>query len=139
MENQSGASRILRADALLNGAVGLLLMAGTWDALYNVLDLPHRGPALLAQLGGAGLVAFAYLLWIAPRSPDLARPIARAAAVANGLGAVIIVAWLIFRDKAHLGVGTQGIVELLVLAVVLAGLAVVQARIARAPGRPAGE
>ena len=137
MENDIRGGSILRVDAVLTGVVGVLFMSRTWDALYNFLDLPHQGPALLTQLGGAGLVAFAYLLWVGARSPALARPVAGAAAVANGLGAVIIAAWLIFRDKVHLGIGTQGVLELLVAAVALAALAVAQARIARGPAGPA--
>jgi hypothetical protein len=124
----------LRLDALLTGAVGVLLMSGTWDALYAALDLPHRGPALLAQLGGAGLLGFAYLLWVAPRNMEMARAVALAAAVVNGLGALIIAAWLIFRTNSQLAVGTQGAVEFAIAAVVLAALAIAQARIASAPG-----
>jgi hypothetical protein len=132
------AGGVLRLHALLTAAAGVLLLSGTWDALYSVLDLPHRGPALLAQLGGAGLLALAYLLWIAPRSLELARTVALPVAVASGMGAVIIAAWLIVRTNTQLAIGTQGVVELAVAAVTLAALAVADARIAALPGESSG-
>jgi hypothetical protein len=124
------AGRVLRLDAALTAALGVLLILGTWDGLYFALDLPHLGPALLAQLGGAGLLGLAYLLWIAPRSPEMARAIALAVAVVNALGAVIIAAWLVVRSKEEMYIGTQGFLELVVATVVLAVLAAAQARIA---------
>lgn len=124
----------MRLDAALTAALAVLLLSGTWDALYAALDLPHRGPALLVQLGGAGLLGFAYLLWVAPRSLEMARAVALAAAVAGALAALIIAAWLIFRTNAQLAVGTQGAVELAATAIVLALLAIAQMRIAGLPG-----
>ena len=126
------ADRVLRLDAVGTAALGVLLILGTWDALYEALDLPHLGPALLAQLGGAGLLGLAYLLWIAPRSPEMARAVALVAAVVNGLAAVIIALWLIVRTPEEMYIETQGFVELLAVAVVLAILAGAQARVASA-------
>jgi hypothetical protein len=127
---------------VLTAAIAVLLLSGTWDALYAALDLPHRGPALLTQLGGAGLLGFAYLLWVAPRSLEMARAVALAAAVAGALASMVIAAWLILRTNAHLAVGTQGAVELAIAAVVLALMAIAQMRIvalregATAPATP---
>ena len=53
------------------------------------------------------------------------------AAGANAGAALIIAAWLIFRGKIDLEVGTQGIVELVIAAVVLGVLALAEAAIAR--------
>jgi hypothetical protein len=125
---------VLRLDAVLTGLLALVLLSGTWDALYAALDLPHMGPALLAQLGGAGLVGFAYLLWVGPRSLELARAVGLAASLASALGAIIIAAWLIFRTNAQMAIGMQGAVELAIVAVVLAVLAVLQARVAASAG-----
>ena len=130
MEADTSGAGVFKVDAVLDALAGLVLILGTWDGLYRALDLPHQGPALLAQLGGAALLGFAYLLWAAADTPTLRRPVGLAAAVANGLGALIIAAWLIFRSEAELSIGTQGFVELLVLGLVLAGFAVVQARAA---------
>jgi hypothetical protein len=64
----------------------------------------------------------------------MARAVGLAAAVAGGMGALIIAAWLIFRTNAQMAVGTQGAVELAATAIVLALLAIAQMRIAGLPG-----
>jgi hypothetical protein len=129
VDGEGWTARVLRLDAVLDGAVGVLLILGTWDGLYLALDLPHMGPALLAQLGGAALLGFAYLLWTAPRSAELGRTVALASAIVNALGASIIAAWLVVRSPAEIYIGTQGVVELAAAAVVLAAFALAEARI----------
>ena len=125
------ARTVLRTDAVVDLLVGVLFILGTWDGLYEALDLPQGVPAIFVQVGGALSIAWAYLLWTAAATPALARLVAGAGALANALAAVIIAAWLIFRDKPDLEVGTQGIVELIVVVLVLAGFAVAEAVIAR--------
>jgi drug/metabolite transporter (DMT)-like permease len=129
------ATLILRANAVVYLAVGVLFVLDTWDNLYSTLDLPQALPALLTQLGGAVLVAFAYLLWRAAPGGELRRVVATAAAMANVAAALILLAWLVFRGKADLRVDTQGIVELIVAAVVLGAFGVAQTLIAREPAR----
>ena len=103
------AATVLRVHAVVTLAVGALLVADSWDGLYEWLALPQALPALLAQLGGVFLVAFAYLLWRAAAAPgELRRTVAIAAAGANGAAAVIIALWLIIRGKADLAVTTEG-------------------------------
>ena len=119
--------RLAAAAALL---IGVLLLLATWDGLYDTLDLPKPDPALTAQLGGAALVGLAYLLWMAAARPELIGAVAGAGAIAQGGGAVVIAAWLIFRDTDQLGIDTLGMVILIVTAVVLALLALAQARLA---------
>ena len=51
------------ANEVVTLALGALLVADSWDGLYEWLALPQALPALLAQFGGVFLVAFAYLLW----------------------------------------------------------------------------
>jgi hypothetical protein len=136
--NQRRAANVLRVHAVVTLALGLLLVADSWDGLYEWLALPQALPALLAQLGGVFLVAFAYLLWrAAAATVELRRTVATAAAGANGAAAVIIALWLIIRGKADLAVTTEGIVdtqgiaELIVTAVVLAAFALGEAVVAR--------
>lgn len=118
---------VLRVDALFEVVAGLLLLSGTWDGLYDFLDLPQAKPALLVQIGGAGILAPAYLLWVAPDRPALVRLIAGTTAAANALAALIIAIWLIFED---LGIGTGGTVLLAAAAAVLAIFALLEWRIA---------
>jgi hypothetical protein len=136
--NQRRAANVLRVHAVVTLAVGALLFADTWDGLYERLALPQAFPALLTQLGGVFVVAFAYLLWRAAAAPgELRRTVAAAATVANGAAAVIIALWLIFRGKSDLEVttqgivDTQGIVELIVAAVVLGAFALADAAVVR--------
>jgi hypothetical protein len=136
--NQRRAANVLRVHAVVTLALGALLVADSWDGLYEWLALPQALPALLAQVGGVFLVAFAYLLWrSAAATVELRRTVATAAAGANGAAAAIIVLWLIIRGKADLAVttqgivDTQGIVELIVAALVLAAFALGEAAVAR--------
>lgn len=129
-EHRAGA--VLRLDAVLTLALGALLILGSWDGLYDSLDLPQALPALLTQVGGVVLAAMAFLLWRAAAAPgELRQAVATAAAAANAGAALIIAAWLIFRGKIDLQVETQGIVELVIAAVVLGALALAEAAIAR--------
>jgi hypothetical protein len=122
---------ILRLHAVVSLALGVLLVLDSWDGLYDALDLPQAFPALLTQVGGAVVIAGSYLLWQAAARPgELRQAVATAAAAASGAAALIIAAWLIFRGKADLGIDTQGVVELIVAAVVLGALALAEAAIA---------
>jgi hypothetical protein len=96
-------------DALYSALTGLLFLAGTWDGLYNTLDLPQARPAIFVQTGGAVLWGVAYLLWLGTRTPALMLPLARAAAIMNGLSAAVIITWLI---HGGLHIGGQGKAEL---------------------------
>jgi hypothetical protein len=132
------AATVLRVHAAVTLALGALLLADSWDGLYDWLGLPQALPALLAQVGGVFVVGFAYLLWRAAVAPgELRRTVATAAAGANAGAAVIIALWLIIRGKANLvvtthgAVDTQGIVELIVAAVVLGAFALAEAVVAR--------
>jgi hypothetical protein len=100
-------------DAVYSAITGLLFLAGTWDGLYDALDLPQARPAIFVQSGGAVLLGVAYLLWLGTRTPALMLPLARASAIMNGLAAAGIVAWLI---HGGLHIGTLGKVELVAAA-----------------------
>jgi hypothetical protein len=100
-------------DAVYSAITGLLFLSGTWDGLYDALDLPQARPAIFVQSGGAVLLGVAYLLWLGTRTPALMLPLARASAIMNGLAGAGIVAWLI---HGGLHIGTLGKVELVAAA-----------------------
>lgn len=138
--NEQRAGTVLRLSAVLTFGLGALLVMGSWDGLYDPLDLPQALPALLAQVGGVALTAMAFLLWRAATAlGELRQVVAAAAAMAHGGAALVIAAWLLFRGKIDLEVGTQGIVELIVAAVVLGALALAETAIARSRPARTGE
>lgn len=116
----------MRATAAATLVIGVILLLGTWDGLYGALDLPQALPALTAQLGGAAMLALAYLLWAGSAgTPESMRLASITGAIACGAGALVVALWLIVRDPdADLHIGTRGTVILIVTAVVLAGLAI---------------
>jgi hypothetical protein len=115
---------VFLVDAVFSAATGIMFLSGTWDGLFEALDLPQGRPALFTQLGGAVLLGVAYLLWLAARTPALMLPLARASVVMNALSVGVIVAWLI---NGGLGIETAGKIELIAAAVVMALFAVAYA------------
>jgi hypothetical protein len=120
-----------RLTAVVTALLGALLLLGTWDGLYNRLDLPQALPALGPQLGGIGLLALAFLLWSASTTVELRRPAAIAGVLFYLGSAVLVASWLIFRDKVDLVVGDTGWAILIVTAVVFTGLGAALVRAAR--------
>lgn len=118
-------------DAVYSAATGVVFCLGTWNGLFDALDLPQRQPAIFVQTGGAVLLGVAYLLWLAARTPALMLPLARASALMNALGTAIVVAWLVNGVYAA---GTQGEVELGAAAVLMAGFTVVYTLAGVRPG-----
>lgn len=121
------ARRVLRSDALLDVGLGVLLLLASWEGLYELLGLPAPEPAIFAELAGVLLLAFAYLLWVAPDYTVLARRVSEAAALANGLAAALLALWLASRPD---GVSLLGGILMGALAAGLAVLAWLEARIA---------
>ena len=119
---------VLRADAVLDLVLGVVLLPASWDGLYRALDLPRARPEAFVQVGGVLLIAFSYLLWIAPEARLLTRRVAAAAAFANALAAVILFLWLV---NGELRVGSLGTELLLLVAGALAVFAAAEAWIAR--------
>ena len=115
----------MRAAAAATLVIAVILLLGTWDGLYGALDLPQALPALTVQLGGAAMLALAYLLWAGSSgTPESMRLASLTGAVACGAAALVIALWLIVRDPGDaLHIGTLGTVIVIVTAVVLAGLA----------------
>src|ERR687892_473517 len=121
------ARQVLQANAVLDFVAGLLLLAGTWDGLWDALDLPQAQPALFVQVGGAALLGLAYLLWRAADEPPLRAPVALPPAGADGLAVLI---WLVTGSLPD-DVDALGTILLIALLVVLGAFAVLKARIAR--------
>jgi hypothetical protein len=115
---------VLRADAVFDAAMGLLLLAATWDGLYEALGLPVARPALYAQLAGGLLLAYAYLLWLG----DDRRRLAAVTATVNALAVLVLAIWLL---SGELGAETLGEVILWLAAAVLALFALLEFRLAR--------
>jgi hypothetical protein len=127
------ARQVLRANAVVYCAEGLLLLAGTWDGLWDALDLPQGQPAVFVQVGGATLLGLAYLLWRAADQPPLRAPVALAAAGADALGALVVLVWLVTGLPDD--VDALGTALLIALVAVLGALAALNARIAsQGPG-----
>jgi hypothetical protein len=125
------ARQVLRANAVFDFAVGLLLLTGTWDGLWDALDLPQGQPALFVQVGGAALLGLAYLLWQSADQPSLRARVSHAAAGADGLAAVIVLVWLVTGELPDY-VDAFGTILLIALVVVLGVFAVLKAGIGRA-------
>jgi hypothetical protein len=123
------ARQVLLANAVFDLAAGLLLLTGTWDELWDALDLPQGQPALFVQVGGAALLGWAYVLWRAADEPPLRAPVAPAAAVADGLAALVVVIWLVTGELPD-DVDALGTILLIALVVVLGVFAALKARIA---------
>lgn len=115
---------VLRADAVFDAAMGLLLLSASWDDLYDALGLPVARPAFYAQLAGGLLLAYAYLLW---QGGDRLR-LAGVTAAINALGVVVIAVWLL---SGELEAETLGEVLLWAASAALAIFAVLELRLAR--------
>jgi hypothetical protein len=108
---------VLLLDAAFSAVTGLVFLAGTWDGLYDAIDLPQGKPAIFVQLGGAVLLGMAYVLWLASRTVAMMVPVARGSAIVTALSTVIIAAWII---HGGLHIDTLGNVLLVAAAVLLA-------------------
>jgi hypothetical protein len=129
------ARQVLMANAVFDFVAGLLLLSGTWDGLWDDLDLPQGKPALFVQVGGAALVGWAYLLWRASDAPPLRASVALAAAITDGLGALVVLIWLVSGQLPD-DVDALGTVLLIALVVVLGGFATLKAWAARERPEP---
>jgi hypothetical protein len=124
--NEARARQVLELNALLYAILGMLLLLSSWDGLFEALELPAPRPALFSQVGGVGLLALAYLIYTS-RDGHAVRRAAIAALVANVLAALLVFAWLLFRDLDEFGVDALGYGLLTTLTVLLAGFAALAA------------
>ena len=121
------ASLWLRADAVFDAGMGVLLLMASWNALYEALGLPPAEPAMYAQVAGGLLLGFAYLLWTGATAPGVRR-LAGATAVVNLAGVVVIGIWLV---SGELGAETLGEVILWAAVAALVIFAVAEIDVAR--------
>lgn len=129
--NAAQTRGVLQAAAAFDFAAAVLLLAGTWDGLWDALDLPQARPALFVQLGGAVLLGLGYLEWRAADEAPIREPVARAAAGVDALAALIVLVWLVSGQLPD-DVDALGTILLIALVVVLGAFAVLEARIATA-------
>jgi hypothetical protein len=129
------ARQVLLANAVFDLVAGLLLLTGTWDGLWDALDLPQGQPALFVQVGGAALVGWAYVLWRAADEPPLRAPVALAGGLADGLAALVVLIWLVTGELPD-DVDALGTILLIALVVVLGAFAVLKRRIATERPKP---
>jgi len=118
-----------RSDAVLDFGFGVLAFVAPWaDALFALLDLANPQPALFTQFAGILLIGYAYLLWITPDHPQVARHVGLVVGIVNVVGVVAILGWLL---SGQLGIGMLGTVILLVVCSLLIMFAVMELRYAR--------
>jgi hypothetical protein len=124
---------VLRINACLSVVLGVLMLAATWDGLYDALDIPQPHPWVYAQLLGAALLGFAWIAWRAAGAPAATRVVAQGLAIADLIGFVIISVWVFSDDTGIPSSGSLGSWIFDVTAVVLAVLGVLEARAFRRP------
>ena len=120
---------VLRGKALFDLGAGLLLLTGTWDGLWDALDLPQGRPALFVQVGGAVLLALAYIQWRAAGDPALRAPVARGGLIGEILAALVIATWVV-TDEAE-EIGALGMTLLIVTAAALLVFAAIKLSVLR--------
>src|SRR3954454_21747342 len=88
-------------DAVYSAVTGVIFALGSWNALYDTLDLPQGRPAIFTQVAGAVLLGVAYLLWLGTRTPALTLPLARAAASISALSCWVVSRWLVAGGRGR--------------------------------------
>lgn len=119
------ARQVLRADAIFDALMGVLLLLARNDTLFERLGLPIAQPEVFTQMLGGLLIGFAVLLWEAPTHPILERHIGRVAGAVNVVGAVLLALWLL---TGELDIPARGQVLLWASAAILAAFAAVESR-----------
>jgi hypothetical protein len=116
----------LRADALMEVVLGLVLITASATGLLDALDLPAADGVVVAF--GAILLPFAVVLWLWAASDDpVAGPVALLAGV-NALTGAALAVWILVRAE---DAGNSGVAFVVVVAALLLGLALVQYRLTR--------
>jgi hypothetical protein len=120
------ARLLLRIDGSFEALIGTFLICSAVTGLHHYFGLPDppAGPVALVVFGLLFL-AVSPVLWRLSRTPR--RRILLQLAVANGTGALILVLWLLGWSRSF---HPAGAFLTLVVAVILTGLAVLQARAA---------
>lgn len=122
--------QVLRADALFDAVMGVLLLLAPSHKIFDALDLPVAQPEIFTQVAGVFAIAFAILLWEAPTHAVLERAIGRAACIANALGVLVIPLWLV---SGELDIDLRGKVTFWVITAILALFTLGEARYFQPP------
>jgi hypothetical protein len=112
---------LVRADALFEGVLGVVLLLGAATGALDGGDFPAPVSTTLLLVAGWGLLTLCGLIWAG-------RIGMRALALGNGVTAVAGFLWLILAE----GWSTAGAVLVAITVVGLAGLAAAQAATLRA-------
>jgi cytochrome bd-type quinol oxidase subunit 2 len=119
---------VVQINAVVSLIFGVLMLSATWKDLYAELELPAPRPWVYAQILGAVLVGLAYLLWHAARDDAQTRLAARGLAIMDGVAFAVIAVWVLSDDPGVPSSGSLGSWIFDATAVVLAVLAVLEAR-----------
>ncbi|GAB3628598.1 hypothetical protein PTE30175_03314 [Pandoraea terrae] len=86
---------VLFLDAVLNLALGALLIASFWSALYDALQVPVPAPVLYGQLLGVALAGLAWLQFRATVNGQLTVAVASVTGHVSWISGVFILVWTI--------------------------------------------
>ena len=123
--NRISGHQLLRADAVLNALIGVLLLLAPSHHIYEALDLPIAQPEIFTQVAGVYAIALAMLLWEAPAHRQLERLVGRTACLANALAVLVIALWLV---SGQIDTDSRGKILLWVIATPIAFFAIAEAR-----------
>ncbi|HEY8215509.1 MAG TPA: hypothetical protein VIH82_00125 [Acidimicrobiia bacterium] len=124
---------VLRVNAVLSLVFGVVLLAATWEGLYDALEIPQPRPWVYAQLLGAVLLGLAWIAWWAAKDPVQTRLAAQGCAILDVIGFVIIAVWVFSDDVGIPSSGSLGSWIFDITAVVLLVLGIMEARAFRKP------
>jgi Na+-transporting NADH:ubiquinone oxidoreductase subunit NqrB len=119
---------VLRINAIIDVVVGVVLLAATWDGLYEELDTVGPVPWIWAQIAGGLLLGFAYLTWRAADDPAAARPLVQVLSILNIGGFALIAVWLFSDDHGIPSSGSLGSWVIDIIAVVTLVLGIMELR-----------
>jgi len=120
---------VLKVNAVTSLLLGVVMLAATWEELYEELELPVPRPWVYAQLLGAVLIGLAVIVWHAASNPDHTRIAARGLAIMDTIGFVVIAVWVFSDDP---GVPSSGSLGSWIFDLTAVGLAIFAALEARA-------
>ena len=124
---------VLRVNAVVSVLFGVVLLAATWEGLYDALDIPQPRPWVYAQLLGAVLLGLAWIAWRAASDDAQMRLVAQGCAILDLLGFVIIAIWVFSDDVGIPSSGSLGSWIFDITAVALLVLGIIEARAFRKP------
>jgi cytochrome bd-type quinol oxidase subunit 2 len=124
----------LRVNAVVSAVFGVVLLAATWEGLYDTLDIPQPRPWVYAQLLGAALLGLAWIAWRAAAADEAqTRLVAQGCAILDLVGFVIIAIWVFSDDVGIPSSGSLGSWIFDITAVGLLVLGIIEARAFRKP------